>query len=941
MPLNDVKCKNLSPNDKTYKVADEKGLYLEITPKGGKYWRLKYRFAGKEKRLAFGVYPDVSLKEAREKMEIAKKQLANNIDPSIEKKLKKLQENINLDNSFGYYRVVKTNYLRVKIDFNTDNNTEPDEFSVIYLDKMPVGYFVSLSTYGDNTYMTVTSELDSAFEIGNRLNFGAKNIVVQVIDMTVLGDGVNIVLEYVKSLKIDALYESKPIQQGLFRLEVFRFLYPEDSILQNSNLDKLDTDSTVKSTNNSEYTTRGKIYTDKYNSSNITFSTRDLPETELGYQILRVQSENDYRDITDNNIIDLEVILTEMLPNGNLKVYVRDNDVDIYPGQWLKVVYQDAPQDYLQVKELDDTAYGESPNHGPTLILDNTNHDNSVNIMSIKIIEKDIVLSRGLKDDNVMGYLTDSCLRSQRNLPVITSSEFRSGYIIKIGNDIDGRGVSNSELNIISQIIENNREGPIGPEGPEGPGGPGDPEYQDAPIEHNLNLITKYPITNSRIEGTCISQLYPIYNFTSDLKRGATEITINSDENLTSSQPLMGCINWLSNYLADLGDTAAFLAEEPIFIKQIVKLDDYRYCLKLSKPIKYQYGRRETYLVLFTDIKDGKIRDISPTTINYNHDGEWYTGFRLEMDLNHERGIPTLPDKINIYGMNGDNIPIFGLSESDIATRGIQGLDIASNMEHLSDFLTAPNPDDILEVVGDIPEFFNQSEDLLQRYMIVVKGRYSGRGGQIRGLNQKAKLETDLSFANLIANKQSRSGEANCHNISKRVLPNSLQNDSSEVVITVTPINKRTCLDDKNYSYFYICCSELSNIQAVNGAIGNYLAHDGWTFLNNSNYPNEELHMRQNSMKHANLLNNIFAKIQVNTTNQHYSDGVIYNTYVPCTADFSDNPIREINHFDFVFLWPDGQLVDFECKNHSFTLEITERIGTLSTINPINGEIQQ
>ena len=100
MPLNDVKCKNLSPNDKTYKVADEKGLYLEITPKGGKYWRLKYRFAGKEKRLAFGVYPDVSLKEAREKMEIAKKQLANNIDPSIEKKLKKLQENINLDNSF-------------------------------------------------------------------------------------------------------------------------------------------------------------------------------------------------------------------------------------------------------------------------------------------------------------------------------------------------------------------------------------------------------------------------------------------------------------------------------------------------------------------------------------------------------------------------------------------------------------------------------------------------------------------------------------------------------------------------------------------------------------------------------------------------------------------------------------------------------------------------
>jgi len=65
--LNNTSCKNAKPKEKLYKLYDKKGLYLEITPKGRKYWRFKYRFAKKEKRLALGVYPEVSLKEARTK----------------------------------------------------------------------------------------------------------------------------------------------------------------------------------------------------------------------------------------------------------------------------------------------------------------------------------------------------------------------------------------------------------------------------------------------------------------------------------------------------------------------------------------------------------------------------------------------------------------------------------------------------------------------------------------------------------------------------------------------------------------------------------------------------------------------------------------------------------------------------------------------------------
>lgn len=79
MLLTDLKCKVLKPDVKVRKVFDGGGLYLEVTTTGSKCWRLKYRFGGKEKRLSLGLYPSVSLSEAREGREIAKKQLANGI----------------------------------------------------------------------------------------------------------------------------------------------------------------------------------------------------------------------------------------------------------------------------------------------------------------------------------------------------------------------------------------------------------------------------------------------------------------------------------------------------------------------------------------------------------------------------------------------------------------------------------------------------------------------------------------------------------------------------------------------------------------------------------------------------------------------------------------------------------------------------------------------
>jgi integrase len=89
MALNDRACKNAKPRETSYRMADAQGLYLEVMPNGSKYWRCKYRFGGKEKRLAFGVYPTISLKEARGKRDAARKLVANAIDPSASRRAAK------------------------------------------------------------------------------------------------------------------------------------------------------------------------------------------------------------------------------------------------------------------------------------------------------------------------------------------------------------------------------------------------------------------------------------------------------------------------------------------------------------------------------------------------------------------------------------------------------------------------------------------------------------------------------------------------------------------------------------------------------------------------------------------------------------------------------------------------------------------------------------
>lgn len=111
MKLTDARCKGAKSASKPYKIFDGNGLYLEVVPNGSKYWRLKYRFNGKEKKLAIGTYPFYSLAEARSKSDDAKRLIKQNIDPSDNKREERQKAVIDANDTF---KVVALEWYSVK-----------------------------------------------------------------------------------------------------------------------------------------------------------------------------------------------------------------------------------------------------------------------------------------------------------------------------------------------------------------------------------------------------------------------------------------------------------------------------------------------------------------------------------------------------------------------------------------------------------------------------------------------------------------------------------------------------------------------------------------------------------------------------------------------------------------------------------------------------------
>lgn len=131
MPLSDLVIRKAKATDKTQRLFDGGGLYLEVTPAGGKLWRQKYRIAGKEKRLAHGTYPEVTLALARERRDAARRLLASGVDPGEHRRAEKIA---GADRAANSFEVVAREWLgkrdwvasyKVKVEAWLDNDVFP------------------------------------------------------------------------------------------------------------------------------------------------------------------------------------------------------------------------------------------------------------------------------------------------------------------------------------------------------------------------------------------------------------------------------------------------------------------------------------------------------------------------------------------------------------------------------------------------------------------------------------------------------------------------------------------------------------------------------------------------------------------------------------------------------------------------------------------------
>ena len=100
MPLSDLRVRSVKPKVKPFKLADGGGMYLLVKPDGSRYWRMDYRFAQKRKTLALGVYPEVSLADARAKRDAARRLLSENVDPSTDKQVRRAGVAADTDKAF-------------------------------------------------------------------------------------------------------------------------------------------------------------------------------------------------------------------------------------------------------------------------------------------------------------------------------------------------------------------------------------------------------------------------------------------------------------------------------------------------------------------------------------------------------------------------------------------------------------------------------------------------------------------------------------------------------------------------------------------------------------------------------------------------------------------------------------------------------------------------
>ena len=786
-------------------------------------------------------------------------------------------------NDNGIYRIIPGYCYRVTIQNNSNKKIEL--YQRVYLENKYVGIITSV--LGKNQIEITTdkkNELDN-----NQIIITQDRKMLTIINVGYLGSSIPSVVTKLCHLP---KFTSTIPSYGVFSFKLFRLSYECNSFLTSYNIQPIN-----------EYTYSISDFPKSEQIDNATL--KDIDENTFSIEFTENTQDNHIFQVTaieGNNFNkgDLfskyESVLMDNEDNdGNTRVFLEHkNPKCLTEGLSVKTYHNDSYGSYGKIIEFDE--------EDGCIVLDKS-YDEKQPIVGFRYLESHSGVLPKENKSIFMGYLIKGVLRGENHIYCKSTIELSSDFIIQIGNVDDGSEFTSAELNVIEHVKRIKE----------------DDKEESKWYEYMISL--KYPISNSWLKQTSILLKY-VYLEIEELYEDT--IFVYSELPLDKiDTDVYGILNWNSFFLYEHIETNDKLTEEHITITEIEFLSNNEYKLKLSHPLSKFYSTDETYyIVLFLN---HELEQCEPSTINYERNNEWYT--KILIQDNH-----TLQEKDNIiiYDMEGENIPKFGLSDNDSISRKILDKDLSNDEDNLTAILREPSENQVF-TIEDKNDIDNS---------ITIKGKYMGYNGYIQKQDKNKVSYIDTTFCDLIANKTNHDNRYTVY-FNKNILPMSYfkhvqSSQNISIKIRELDIHHKPLSKLHNYQldkYFYVCNPLLGNMMDIPKINSHTQSLKGWSITDDITNTSDKLISKNNALYEKDLLQSIFNVVHMDDKNPNY----IYNSFTNMSKDLSKDPIKELYELEFVMLWKDGRLIDFNNIDHSFTLEIVEEDGTLDKIHSRTG----
>jgi len=396
----------------------------------------------------------------------------------------------------GIYRVVDGLEYRLLFQPNVDNWVEPQPGDSIWKQHEFIGWVISYDGSPDNHWMEVSLEAfgdeSDQLQKGDRLYLGNHRLVFQLLDQVVLGPANHLHLSWVSEIPSAKIAPTTP---GIYNFEPFRLKHPTHSSLYQVGLRGADQITTNKDTGDTYETVNGTITPVNEHTLRLDFPTKDLRQTMSGYEIHRVQYPVNPKFGQPAPAQTRHPIMLVDSPGDDTKtrVYLRDPDIVLSPGQWVSCETLDESNHYHQIDSYDATT------HSAVL---KTPYQSDRTIHSLKVPNQEMAIDQSTELRRVRAHLTHSAIRDDRILTVYHPSnldeEFSNHFIVRIGKTIDGRRTTNAEMNVIKNV-ESSGDGTV-------------------------RLTLYFPIVNPHLEGDLVCQTYYYAILSKYLQKGSRQL---------------------------------------------------------------------------------------------------------------------------------------------------------------------------------------------------------------------------------------------------------------------------------------------------------------------------------------------------------------------------------------------------------------------------------